>query len=107
MKNLKYIIIAFLFAIAATGMAIAQNDSTKTVSLKVKGLHCADDVKTISDNVVKLKGVSSCTAGSPGATTSFTVKFQPARLTENEIRAAIENTPGCDNPDEKPYKVKK
>lgn len=107
MNIIKSTILLFFLAIATTGLALSQTDTTKTVTLKVKGLHCADDIKTISDNVTKLKGVSGCTAGNPGATTSFTVKFAPARINENDIRTAIENTPGCDNPNEKPYKVKK
>lgn len=107
MKKIPYIILLFTFVIATTGVVFSQTDSTKTITLKVKGLHCADDIKTISDNVTKLKGVSGCTAGSPGATTSFNVKFAPARINENDIRTAIESTPGCDNPNEKPYKVKK
>jgi copper chaperone CopZ len=107
MNNIKSIILLFVLVIASTGLAFSQTDSTKTVTLKVKGLNCADDVVSISDNVTKLKGVSSCAAGNPGATTSFTVKFVPARINENEIRAAVENTPGCDDPNQKPYKVKK
>lgn len=107
MKKIKSIILFVVLAMATTTFVFAQVDTVKTVSLKVKGLHCSDDVKTISDNVVKLKGVSSCNAGKTGATTSFTIKFDPARITENDITSAIENTPGCDNPEEKPYKVKK
>ena len=63
-------------------------------------------LKTISGNVEKLEGVSSCTAGKAGATSSFEVKFDPALVTEKQIYSAIEDTGGCKNPDDRPYKVK-
>jgi copper chaperone CopZ len=107
MIKIKSIILLFVLVIASAGLALSQTDTIKTLTLKVKGLHCANDIKTISDQVTKLQGVSGCTAGDPGATTTFTVKFTPARINENDIRTAIEGTPGCDNPNEKPYKVKK
>jgi copper chaperone CopZ len=108
MKHFKIFIWAVVLLTATTVFVNAQTENPlKSVSLKVKGLHCADDVKTISEGITKLNGVTSCTAGNPGATTSFTVKFDPARVSETEIRKAIENTGGCDNPEEKPYKVKK
>jgi copper chaperone CopZ len=64
------------------------------------------DVKTIASNIEKLAGVINCKADKPGATTSFELKFNPARVTEKEIVAAIENTGGCENPNDRPYKVK-
>lgn len=108
MKHIKTFIWVLVLMAATTVLSNAQTESPlKSVSLKVKGLHCADDVKTISESITKLTGVNSCTAGNPGATTSFTVKFDPSRVSETDIRNAIENTAGCDNPQEKPYKVKK
>ena len=114
MKLLKLCIFAFLLWIANTGMANVPNhtiyqstDSTLTVKMKVKGVTCAMDLKTISNNVEKLKGVSSCVAGKQGATTSFEVKYNPALISEKEIIAAIENTSGCEDPNDRPYKVKK
>lgn len=65
------------------------------------------DVKTISGNVEKLQGVSSCKAGKTGPTSSFEIKYNPASVTESDIHFAIENTGGCEDPNEKPYKVKK
>ena len=54
-----------------------------------------------------MNGVTSCKqVGKPTATSVFEVIFNPAIVTEKEIRKAVEDTPGCDNPDEKPYKVK-
>ena len=60
----------------------------------------------ISANVEKLNGVSSCKPGKQGTTTTFDVKFNPALITEKEIFAAVEGTGSCENPKERPYKVK-
>lgn len=81
-------------------------DSLKTASVKVKGITCSMDLKMISANVEKVKGVSSCKAGKQGTTTTFEVKYNPALVTEKEIFAAIENTGSCENPAERPYKIK-
>ena len=64
------------------------------------------DLKMISANVEKLKGVSSCKTGKQGTTTTFKIEYNPALVTEKEIFAVIENTGSCDNPDERPYTVK-
>jgi copper chaperone CopZ len=93
-----------------TGNAQSNNrqfaDTVKATTFKVKGITCANDVKTIASNIEKLSGVINCKADKPGATTSFELMFNPARVTEKEIVAAIENTGGCENPNDRPYKVK-
>jgi len=81
-------------------------DSVQTTMVKVKGITCNMDLKTIATNVEQLKGVSSCRALKKGPTTTFEVKYSPARVTEKEIFAVIENTGGCENPADRPYKVK-
>ena len=81
-------------------------DNTKIITVKVKGITCSNDLKTISTNVEQVKGVQSCQAGKQGTTTTFEVKYNPILATEKEIFAAIENTEGCENPNDRPYKVK-
>jgi hypothetical protein len=41
-----------------------------------------------------------------GPTSSFEVKYNPAQISLKAIHSAIENTGGCENPNDKPYKVK-
>ena len=85
--------------------ATAQN--LQTIKLKVSGITCSGDCKDIQKVVSKMNGVTSCKqVCKPTATSVFEVIFNPAIVTEKEIRKAVEDTPGCDNPDEKPYKVK-
>lgn len=105
--------VAFITSTASLSNAFSQTtnvtqttDSTKTTRIKVKGINCSMDLKTISANVEKLKGVNSCKTIKQGVTATFEVKFNPAMVSEKEIYAAIENTGGCENPDERPYKVK-
>ncbi len=111
MKFIKSFILAFIVLTATTNCAFAQSttqqaDTTKTVTIKVKGITCSMDLKMIAANVEKLIGVSSCKSGKMGTISSFEVKFNSVLITENEINTAIENTGSCENPDERPYKIK-
>ena len=81
-------------------------EKTETITVKVKGVGCAGDLKDIAVSVKKLEGVSSCEEGKMGATSTFIITYNPAEVTEKQINAAIEDTPGCSNPDARPYKVK-
>ena len=113
MKSLKVLIVAFVAIFASTNVIYAQSANTeqttenlKTLSVKVKGVGCATDCKTICGNVEKLEGVSSFTTVKKGATTTFEAKYDPTVVTEEQIHAAIENTGGCTDPNSRPYKVK-
>lgn len=116
MKFVKYIAFALtlLLGFAKTGFSQTTNnnqqenvDSLNTTTLKVKGITCSMDIKMISANVEKVNGVKSCTVGKQGATTYFEVKYNPSLVTDQQILAAVEETGSCENPDERPYKVKK
>lgn len=112
MKIIRFITLVLCTLISS--IALAQNskpaadaDGIKTSAVKVKGVTCKNDLKTIADNVEKLKGVSACKADKAGPTTTFQIKFNPALVSEKDIFAAIEDTPGCEDPKDRPYKVKK
>ena len=113
MKFIKSFVLAFIVLTATANIAFSQStntnqqtDSLKTATIKVKGITCSMDLKMVSANVEALKGVSSCKSGKQGTTTTFDVKYNPALVTEKEIFAAIEGTGSCENPDERPYKIK-
>jgi copper chaperone CopZ len=113
MKFIKSFVLAFTVLTAKTNIAFSQTTTTKqttdsltNATVKVKGITCSMDLKMISANVEKVNGVSSCKTGKQGTTTTFEVKYNPALVTEKEIFAAIENTGSCENPKERPYKVK-
>src|SRR3972149_1997497 len=109
MKFIKSLVLAFTVLTATTSIAFSQSTNTnqqtvsvKTATVKVKGITCSMDLKMISANVEKLKGVSSCKAGKQGTTTTFEVRYNPALVSEKEIFAAIEGTGSCENPEERP-----
>ncbi len=81
-------------------------DSLKTVTIKVKGVTCSSDLKSIASNVEKLSGVIYCKPGKASATSTFEVKYNPAIATEKQLYQAIEDTGGCSDPNTRPYKVK-
>jgi copper chaperone CopZ len=81
-------------------------DKMETITVKVKGVGCMGDLKDIANSVKKLDGVSTCEEGKMGATSTFMVTYDPAKVTKKAIHAAIEGTAGCSNPDSRPYKVK-
>ena len=111
MKHIKILMLALVIIITNAQNISAQNitqnsDTSQTIVVKVKGVTCAGDLKTIASNVEKVEGVSTCKTGKMGATSSFEVKYNPKKANIKDIHAAIENTGGCENPNDKPYKVK-
>ncbi|HLS30761.1 MAG TPA: hypothetical protein VK021_07895 [Flavobacteriaceae bacterium] len=114
MKFSNIFVLAFIFILASTTITYAQStqeevqieETSKTITTKVKGITCSDDLKTISANVEKMKGVSACEAGKTGPTTTFKIVYNPDLVTEQEIHAVIQDTEGCKNPNDRPYKVK-
>jgi copper chaperone CopZ len=106
---LKKLIIAVIIFTAAGNKAFAKNISftDSTITVKVRGVTCSGDLKTLADNVKELKGVSECKPGKMGATSVFEVTYNPALVSSKEIYKAFENTAGCQDPNDRPYKVKK
>ncbi len=87
---------------------VVQSQALQTIKLKVTGITCSGDSKDIQNEVSKLNGVSACKPkGKPAATSVFEVTFDPAKVSEKEIRTQVEGTPGCTDPNDRPYKVKK
>ncbi|MEM6321878.1 MAG: hypothetical protein AAF960_29730 [Bacteroidota bacterium] len=116
MNYLKYISITIILFSVAHNSSFAQTadtqptntttESIKTIMVKVKGVGCARDLQAISNNVVKLNGVSICESVKKGATTTFSVTYAPSVVNQKAIHDAVEATPGCDNQSARPYKVK-
>ena len=105
---LKKIIIAVIIFTAIGNKSFANNAlfTDSTITIKVKGVTCSNDLKTLADNVKELKGVSDCKPGKMGPTSVFKITYNPALVSTKEIYKAIENTGGCSDPNERPYKVK-
>jgi copper chaperone CopZ len=99
--------VAFSVTTKAQAVNTTTTDTVKTVTFNVKGITCASDLPIINKNVENLKGVASCEAvGKAGPTTAFKVAYNPLLVSEKEIIKAVEDSPSCDFPDQKPYRVK-
>ncbi len=110
MKNIKFLLVVLtILCVKTTCLAQAQPviDSLKTITVKVKGLTCKGDLKTIAGNVEEIKGVKKCEPIKLGAASTFKVIYNPLIAKETEIYKAIEDTEGCENASDRPYKVKK
>lgn len=94
-----------MLSISFSSITFAQ-DSDTTITIKVKGITCTTDYKMIQANVEKLEGVNKFEVGKQGATSTFVINYNPEVVSEEKIYAAIEGTGSCENPDERPYKVK-
>ena len=118
-SNFFYILIlgfTFIFTVSLSASAQNSKEQTttttesqkvKTIKIKVSGITCAGDCKDIQKVVAKMNGVSSCKQiGKPTATSIFEISFDPAMVSEKEIRKVVEDTPGCEKPEDRPYKVK-
>ena len=113
MKSLKNIILLVLFICAAgytvqaqSSQALPKIQTVTSFDVKVKGVGCADDIKSITESVEKLEGVTSFKTIKKGATTKFQVFMLPSVVSLDAVFEAIENTPGCKNPNDRPYKIK-
>jgi copper chaperone CopZ len=118
MKSKFFITLSFALAFTLTASVSAFAQTTKdqtestsqklqTIKLKVSGVTCSGDCKDIQKEVGKLNGVTSITQiGKPSATSVFEVIFNPTVVSEKELRKAVEDTPGCKDPNDRPYKVK-
>lgn len=99
-------LIAVVISISAYGATAS--DTVKTATIKVTGITCNGDMPTIKKKLINEDGVEEITFTNPtkAGEVTFTVKYFPSVITEKRIREVMESTPGCDNPEERPYKVK-
>lgn len=105
---LRKLIIAVIIFTAIGNKAFAGSTALadSTITIKVKGVTCSNDLKTLAGNVKELNGVSECKPGKMGPTSVFKITYNPALVSTKEIYKAIENTGGCSDPNDRPYKVK-
>ena len=105
-KIFMALIIVTAISTKTFGGTVVKPTSDTSITIKVKGVTCSNDLKTLSDNVKELKGVIDCKPGKAGPTSVFKITYNTAQVSTKEIYKAIENTGGCSDPDERPYKVK-
>ncbi len=114
MKYVQSILLTIIVVVTSSNLVFSQssnnteeNVSIQTSIIKVKGVTCAKDLSMISTQIEKLQGIISCEVLKKGATSKFKVQFNPSLVKESDIHLAIESTGSCEDPNERPYKVKK
>lgn len=99
--------IAFIYATnTATAQSVA--DTTKKVVLKVTNLHCNNDMPTIKKRLLNQEGIDDVTfTDIAGTTSTFTITYHTSVTNQPQIEQLVETTPGCDDKNEMPYRVKR
>ena len=101
-------IAAFSATVQAQTVDTTVADTVTTVTIDVKGITCGNDLPIITKNVNDVKGIAACEpVGKPGPTTAFKVVYNPSIASYKDVVRAVENSPSCDFPDQRPYRVKK
>lgn len=94
--------------IAQPSSAQTTTDSVKKIEIKVVNLHCGNDMPTIKKRLLNKDGIDEVVfTDISGESSMFTITYHTSVTTQAQIEKAIESTPGCDNKDETPYKVKR
>lgn len=107
MKTILTTLLIIIFSITATDKSFAQQDSEiKKTNIRVRNLHCDDDMPTIKTQLLKQDGVMevSYTVRKSGMAI-FSIKYHEAGVDKVAIEKFIEDTPGCDDKSTKPYRV--
>jgi copper chaperone CopZ len=110
---MKKLICSILMAAAAmlitlTAAAQIATDSVIKIEIKVVNLHCGNDMPTIKKRLLNQEGVDEVKFTDLASESSlFTITYHTSVTSRQQIEQAIESTPGCDNKNETPYKVKR
>ena len=96
------------FFISSTAAAQSTSDTAKKTVITVVNLTCDGDMPTIKKRLLNQDGIETVDFTKRSAGTSdFTILFNGGVITLEQIRKAIESTPGCDDKSTTPYRVKK
>jgi len=108
MKTILTTILIAFFSIITLNNSFAQEQDAeiKKTSIRVRNLHCDNDMPTIKSQLLKQDGVMDVTFTSRKTEMSvFTIKYHEGAVDRNAIEKFIEGTPGCDDKSTRPYKV--
>jgi copper chaperone CopZ len=113
MNFLKIFSLFFILSIGFTTAASGQSSSTQNPfetslvkqKVKVKGASCKVDLGMIVTNIKKLNGVKSCVIAKRGFTSTLEVEYDSDQVDFKTIKAAIESTGTCEDPNARQYKV--
>ncbi len=108
MKTRYFSALVFVLCLAFSVKLSAQTEKDTTITIKVSGIICGMDLPIICDRVKKENGVKDCKAnGKAAAVTKFDITYDPSKITYQQLVNAVQDAPSCEDPNAKPYKVKK
>lgn len=110
MKKIIIIIVYTIILSIRAGSSQAQNaaDSLLKITVKVGNLHCSNDMPTIKKRLLNQDGIEEVSFTEiSGESSVFTISYHSSATGPVQIEKAIESTPGCDDPADTPYQVKK
>lgn len=111
MKKILTCIFAGILAILSACTASAQTcttDTVKKIEIKVSNLHCNNDMPTIKKRLLNHDGIDEVSfTDIVGTSSLFTISYHSSATTQPQIEKVIESTPGCDDKNSTPYKVKR
>lgn len=100
--------IAFTMLSVSAKAQTAAADTAKKITIKVTNLHCGNDMPTIKKRLLNTDGIDEVTfTDIAGETSVFTITYHTSVTSQQQIERLVESTPGCDNKDETPYRVKR
>ncbi len=99
-------------SISATAQEVTQTTETAAkdtiITVKVAGVTCGGDLPVICKYVEKESGILEIkSVGKVAAVSTFEVRYNPAQISFEQVVAKIEDSPSCDAPKKKPFRVKK
>lgn len=95
-------------ALSVSAQSKESTDGVKKAVVKVVNLHCNNDMPTIKKQLLNQDGIEEVAfTAIAGTSSTFTITYQSAATSQEQIEKAIEATPGCDDKSSTPYKVKK
>lgn len=101
-------LLILVFILTGFTLAAQDADTITTIEVKIKGVTCANDLNIIGNNLKELEGiVSSELVGEAKPTSKMEITYNPTLVVVDSIYARIEDSPSCDFPDQRPYKVKR
>lgn len=108
MKIINFLIVAIVATFIYFPAAAQAPDSLKTAIITVGNLSCNNDMPTLKKQLLNQEGIDEITfTAIQNGKSEFTILYHSSATNLEQIERCIEATPGCDNPNTKPYKVKK
>ncbi len=107
-KRIPAIVVVLLVFLISSSLKAQTGEAVKKAIIKVGNIHCDNDMPTIKKYLLNKDGIYDVTyTDRVHSASMFTITFQSDVVNQMQIEEAIEATPGCDDPDDRPYRVRK